>query len=133
MFCTVTRKCKTLFTFLWSPNVIGQTIIFCPVVSIFLLYSFPRLISAVGDWMSTLLPYMVWPKCEFRMHVSNVLNATRWKYRTQKNRQFGTIAQVCRAMSSQLRHVSTIEKKLVRQQYLPQAFLQYGELRPTRG
>ena len=22
---------------------------------------FPRLISAVGDWMSTILPYMVWP------------------------------------------------------------------------
>jgi len=26
------------------------------------LYSFfPRLISAVGDWMSTILPHMVWP------------------------------------------------------------------------
>jgi len=22
---------------------------------------FPRLISAVGDWMSTILPHMVWP------------------------------------------------------------------------
>jgi len=30
---------------------------------------FPRLISAVGDWMSTILPHMVWPLCEFRMHV----------------------------------------------------------------
>jgi len=29
------------------------------VISIFLL--FPRLISAVGDWMSTILPHMVWP------------------------------------------------------------------------
>jgi len=24
-------------------------------------YLFPRLISAVGDWMSTILPHMVWP------------------------------------------------------------------------
>jgi len=22
---------------------------------------FPRLVSAVGDWMSTILPHMVWP------------------------------------------------------------------------
>jgi len=35
-----------------------------------LLYSsflFPRLISAVGDWMSAILPHMVWPQCKFRM------------------------------------------------------------------
>ena len=30
---------------------------------------------------------MLWPWCEFRMHVWNVLHATRWKYRTQKSRQ----------------------------------------------
>jgi len=30
----------------------------------------------------------------------------------------GTIAQLCRAISPQLRHVSTIGKKLVKQQYL---------------
>jgi len=42
----------------------------------------PRLISAVADWMSILL-HMVWPLCEFRMQVSNVLHAARWKYRTQ--------------------------------------------------
>ena len=34
-----------------------------------------------------------------------------------KNRHLGTIAQLCRAISSQLRHVSTIEK-IVKQQYL---------------
>ena len=27
----------------------------------FLLSFFPRLISVVGDWMSTILPHMVWP------------------------------------------------------------------------
>jgi len=30
-----------------------------------------------------------------------------------KNRHLGTIAQLCRAMSSQLRHISTIEKNLL--------------------
>jgi len=38
----------------------GRPLYFCPVVStIFLL--FPRLISAVADWMSIILPRMVWP------------------------------------------------------------------------
>ena len=36
-----------------------------------------------------------------------------------KNRHLGTITQLCRDISSQLRHVSTIGKKLVKQQYLP--------------
>jgi len=35
-------------------------IYFCPVVS-FLLSFFLRLISAVADWMSTILRHMVWP------------------------------------------------------------------------
>jgi len=30
-------------------------------------------------------------------------------------------------------HMSTIGKKLVKQQYLPQMFSQYGKLRPTSG
>jgi len=50
-----------------------------------------------------------------------------------KNRHLGTIAQLCRAISSQLRHVSTIGKKLIKQQYLPYMAVQYGELRPTSG
>ena len=35
-----------------------------------------------------------------------------------KNRHFGTIAQLCRAISLELKHVSSIGKKLVKQQYL---------------
>jgi len=50
----------------------------------FFLLLFPRLISVVGDWMSTILLHMVWPLCEFRMQVWNVLLAARWKCRTQK-------------------------------------------------
>jgi len=66
--------------------------------------------------MSTILRHMVWPSCEFRMQVWNVLHAARCQYRTQKSRQnrhLGTIAQLCRAISSQLRHISTIGKKLL--------------------
>jgi len=36
----------------------------------------------------------------------------------RKNRHISTIAQLCRAISSQLRRASTIGKKLVRHQYL---------------
>jgi len=40
-----------------------------------------------------------------------------------KNRHLGTIAQLCWAISSQVRHVSTIRKKeLVKQQYLLHMF-----------
>ena len=35
-----------------------------------------------------------------------------------KNRHLRTIAQICRAISSQLRHISTVGKKLVKQQYV---------------
>ena len=44
-----------------------------------------------------------------------------------------TIAQVSRAISSQLRHLLTIGKKLTKQQYVLQMSTQYGELRPTSG
>jgi len=50
-----------------------------------------------------------------------------------KNRHLGTIAQFCRAISSQMRHVSTIGKKILKQQYLIHMFPQYGKLRPTSG
>jgi len=51
----------------------------------------------------------------------------------RQNRHLRTITQLCRAISSQLRHVSTIRKKLVKQQYVLQMSSQYGELGPTSG
>jgi len=49
-----------------------------------------------------------------------------------KNGHLRTIAPLCRAISSQLRHVSTIGKKFVKQQrYLLHMSSEYGELRPT--
>jgi len=92
----------------------------------FYLFFFPRLISAVGDWMSTILLHMVWPNCEFRMQVWNVLHAARWKCKTQKSQKFAPghhRTNLSGYMSSQLR------KKTVKQQCLPHMSSQYGERR----
>jgi len=70
------------------------------------------------------------------MHVWNVLHTARWnagRKNDGKTRHLGNIAQLCRAISSQLRQVSTIGKKPVKQRYHPHMSLQYGELRPTSG
>jgi len=64
--CSGIRTC--IIVFLWSPYVMGQTIYI--FILLFVLSSFfPCLISAVRDWMSAILPHMVWPLCEFRMQV----------------------------------------------------------------
>jgi len=69
------------------------------------------------------------------MQVWNLLHGARWKHRKKvaKNRHLGTMAQLYRAISLQLRHISTIGKKLVRQQCVLHMSPQYGELRPTNG
>jgi len=69
------------------------------------------------------------------MQVWNVLHAARWntgRKKSPKIRHLRIIAQICRAISWQLRHVSTIGK-CVKQQYLLHTSSQYGELRPTSG
>ena len=54
----------------------GQAIIFLSCgfyllsSSFFLSSFFPSLISAVGDWMSTILPYMVWPVEPAALHAA---------------------------------------------------------------
>jgi len=67
------------------------------------------------------------------MHVWNLLYAARWKYRTQKWCKKSLSCQYFTTILSQLRHVSTIRKKLVKQQYLIHRSLQYGEFRRTSG
>jgi len=130
----VTFICRLL---LWSPYGIGQTIIFSSCgffffFSFFLSFFFPRLISAVADWMSVILPHMVWPECEFKMQVWDVLHAARCNYRTQKiikNLPSGHHREI---LSSYIfSSKATIGKKLVKQQYLLHMSSQYGELRPT--
>jgi len=67
------------------------------------------------------------------MHVWKCSARGSLEIRDAKYRHFGTITQICWAISSQLRHLSTIGKKLVKQQYLPKMSLQYGEVRHTSG
>jgi len=50
-----------------------------------------------------------------------------------KNRRLSTIARLCRAISSQLSACIDNWKKRVKQQYLLQITLQYGEPRPSNG
>jgi len=45
---------------LQPPYVIGQAIYIFILSFVLLLVLFSRLISAVADWMSTILPHMVW-------------------------------------------------------------------------
>jgi len=45
---------------LWPPCIADADIIFLPC-GLFFLSFFPRLISAVTEWMSTILLHMVWP------------------------------------------------------------------------
>jgi len=100
------------------------------------IFFFSRLISAVADWMSPILAHMCGLSANLRCRCETcctALAANTGRKKASKNRHLGTIAQVCWAMSLQLRHVSTIGKKLIKQQYLPHTFPQYGKLRPTSG
>ena len=126
---------------LWSPYGIGQTIIFscCGlfILLLLLLLFFPRLISAAADWMSAILP-RTWCGLSANLRCRSETCCT-WlaentgRKKVAKNRHLGTMAQLCRAIFSQIRHVSTIGKKLVKQQYVLHMSPQYGELRPTSG
>jgi len=63
----ISALCMHVCVLLWSPYIIRQTIIFscCGLFFLLLLlllfFLFPHLISAVADWMSAILPHMVWP------------------------------------------------------------------------
>jgi len=80
----------------------------------FLLFSSPNLSRRTLDVY--ILPHMAW-QCKSETFCTRLAE----KYRTQ-NRQknyyhLRIIAQLCRAIYSQLRHILTIGKKLVKQQY----------------
>ena len=126
IYGTVAREINFI---LFTPQLADADIIFLHCGFYLLLSFFPRLISVVGDWMSTILPSSTHGA---NLEYMSEMCCTRLaEIQDAKNRHFGTIARLCRPVSSQLRHVSTIGKKLVKQQYLPHTSLQYGELRPT--
>jgi len=71
------------------------------------------------------------------MQVWNVLQAARWKYRTQKWCQKSPPEHHRTTSSGYIfatkAYINNRKKKLVKQQYLLQMSLQYGELWPTNG
>ena len=97
--------------FLWSPYGIGQTIIFsfCGFYVLLSSIFFPRLISAAAHWISTIRGLSANLECMSEMCGTRLAQNAGPK-KVAKNRHLGTIAQLCRAISSQLRHVSTIGK-----------------------
>ena len=86
---------------------------------IFAVSSFsPRLISSVADWMSTILLQYTWcgssANLECRSEMCHMqLGGNAGCKKSPKICYLRTIAQLCGAIPSQLRHVSIIGKKLV--------------------
>ena len=87
---------------LWPPYEIGGAIIFLPC-GYYLSIFFPRLISAAGDGC---LPYFhTWCGLSANLECRSKMCGTQIAANTgRKNCHFGTITQLCRAVSSQLRH-----------------------------
>jgi len=104
---------------LWPSYGIGQAIIFLPC-GFFLLssvfFSSPNLSSHSLD------VYHTSSHCVALVQILNagLKSAARGSQEIldAKNRHFGTIAQLCRVISLELRHASIIGKKFVKQQYL---------------
>jgi len=122
--------------YLWPPYGIGQAIIFLPC-GFFFLSSFPIAYSQPS--LIVCLPYF-YTRCgpSANLECRSEMGCTRFAgnagpKKSPNIRHLDTIAQICRAISSQLRHVSTIEKKIVKQQYLLHISSQYGERRHTNG
>ena len=101
---------------LWPHNVFMRTLYFRPVVSSSSFYLFRRLFSAVADSM---LPYFhTWCRLSANLECRSEMCCTRLtentgRKKSPKIRHLATIAQLCRAVSSQLRHISTIGKNLL--------------------
>jgi len=122
---------------LWSPYVIGQTIIFSSC-GFYLLLSFFSSPNLSGQRLDVCLPYFgTWCgpslnlECRSEMCCTQLAGNAEPK-KSPKICHLGTIAQLCQAISSQLRDVWKIGKKLVKQ-HLPHTPSQYVELRPTSG
>ena len=122
---------------LWPPCGIGQAIIFLPCC--FLLLSFFFFVAYSHRSEIRCLPYFhtcglsANLECMSEMCCARLAENAGCKKKLPKNRHLGTIAQLCQAISLQLRHVSTIVKELVKQQYLLHMSLEYRKHRSTSG
>jgi len=102
--------------FLWSPSPYGiGRPYFCPVISIF-FFSSPNLSRRGLDVYHT--STRTWCGLSVNLECMSETCCTRLAgnagpKKPPKMRHLGTIAQICRAISSQLRHLSTIRKKML--------------------
>ena len=107
---------QKVFSLLWPPYVIGQgrPLYFCPVVSsssIF-LFSSPNLCRPRLDVYHTWCGLSANLGCRSETCCTRLAENTGCKKWPQIP-HLGTITQLCRAVSLQLRHVSTIGKNLL--------------------
>jgi len=96
---------------------------------------FPRLISVVVHWMSTILPHMIWPcaniECISEMCCTRLADNTG-----RKNLQkwpFGHYRTILSGYIFATEACIDNRKKILKQQYLLHTSSQYGELWPTSG
>jgi len=123
---------------LWPPCVADADIIFLPCGFFYLLsffFSSPNLIRRRLDVCHTFTHGVALVRI-LDAGLKRAARCTRLapntgRKKVAKNRHQGTIAQLCRAISSQLRHLSTIGKKLLSSNMSSSCPPQYGELRPT--
>jgi len=123
-------------SFLWPLYAIGQAIIFLScgffhLLSSIFFYSSPNLRGRRLDVYHTSTHCVAYSaNLEYTSEMCCTwLAGNAGRKKSPKIRHLCTIAQVCWVISSQLMHISTIGKKLVKQQYGEQ----YGEPRPTSG
>jgi len=102
---------RLLSPFLWPPYVIGQAIIFSPCAFFYLSSIFffsPNLSRRRLDVYHTSTHGVACGlsanlKCSLKRGARSLL-----EMQDPKNRHLGTVTQLCRAISSQLRHVSRL-------------------------
>ena len=117
---------------LWSPYGIGQTIVFS-CCGFYLLSIFFFLAWSQRPHIGCLPYFDTWCGASANLECRSEtccawLAENTGRKKVVKNRHLGTIPQLCRAISSQLRHVSTVGKILVKYQYVLHMSPQYGEL-----
>jgi len=131
---------RYLVFWLWPPRIADADIIFLPcgffLLSIFYLFLF---LAWSQRSPTGCLPYFyTWRGLSANLECRSEMCCTRLAGNIgRKNDAKKSLSAHHRTtlsgyiFASQLRHVSTIGKKIVKQQYLPHMSLQYGELRPA--
>ena len=106
---------------LWPPYGMEQAIIFssCRLFYHLSSFFFPRLISVVASQIGCLPYFHIWCGISANLRCRSQTCCTRLADNTgrkisPKIRHLRTIARLCRAVSSQLRHVSIIGKTIVK-------------------